>query len=97
MVLRKIQKACHTVDVKSAYLKGAAIVRDIYLAPPSEFHNGCLWKLEKTVYGLCDAAREWYMRVEDELHYLSVKMCPLDTSLFMWMALQLIGHGISPL
>ena len=74
----------HTVDVKSAYLQGDAIDRDIYLKPPSEFDNGKLWKLKKTVYGLVDAARAWYNRVKTELSNLSVEMCTLDNSLFMW-------------
>ena len=75
---------CHTVDVKSAYLQGNDIQRNIFLKPPPEFNNGSLWKLKKTVYGLCDAAREWYMRVKSELKSLSVKMCSLDNSLFVW-------------
>ena len=75
---------CNTVDVKSAYLQGNSIQRKLYLKPPPEFNNGSLWKLNKTVYGLCDAAREWYMRVKDELNSLSVKMCSLDNSLFVW-------------
>ena len=40
--------------------------------------------LKKTVYGLCDAARAWYFRVKNELKSLSVKICPLDNSLFYW-------------
>ena len=75
---------CHTVDVKAAYLQGDAIERKIYLRPPPEFDNGYLWKLKKTVYGLCDAARAWYFKVKDELSSLSVQMCDLDNSLFFW-------------
>ena len=72
------------MDVKSAYLQGDKIQRKIYLRPPKEYDDGHLWLLKKTVYGLCDAARAWYMRVKSELKYLLVKMCPLDNSLFMW-------------
>ena len=75
---------CHTVDVQAAYLQGNTIDRKIYLRPPSEFNSGYLWRLKKTVYGLCDAARAWYLRVKDELSSLSVKMCDLDNSLFLW-------------
>ena len=39
---------------------------------------------QKTVYGLCDAARAWYLRVQKELKGLSVEMCRLDNSLFAW-------------
>ena len=75
---------CNTVDVKSAYLQGDNIQREIYVRPPPEFRNGFLWRLKKTVYGLCDAARAWYMRVKYELKNLGVKMSSLDNSLFFW-------------
>ena len=75
---------CHTIDVKSAYLQGDNIKRDIYLKPPKEYDEGKLWKLKKNVYGLCDAARAWYLRVKKELNDLSVEICNLDNSLFAW-------------
>ena len=75
---------CHTLDVKAAYLQGNEIEREVYLKPPPEFFNGKVWKLKKTVYGLCDAARAWYIRVRDELISLSAVRCSLDSSLFMW-------------
>lgn len=75
---------CHTLDVKAAYLQGNAIDRDVYLKPPPEYFNGTLWKLKKTVYGLCDAARAWYLRVKEELLAMSAQMCSLDQSLFSW-------------
>ena len=75
---------CHTVDVKAAYLQGDEIKRDVYLQPPDEFNRGQIWKLKKTVYGLCDAARAWYIRVKSELISLGVTKSPLDNSLFFW-------------
>ena len=74
----------HSVDVKAAYLQGDKIERELFLKPPPEYYNGNLWKLNKTVYGLCDAARAWYMRVKGELLSLNVQMCSLDPSLFAW-------------
>ena len=75
---------CHTVDVKAAYLQGDKINREVYLKPPDEFNKGQLWKLKKTIYGLCDAARAWYMRVKSELISLGVTISKLDNSLFFW-------------
>ena len=75
---------CHTVDVKSAYLQGDQIKRTIFVRPPKEYDNGMIWKLKKTVYGLCDAARAWYMTIKRELMSMSVEVCPLDNSLFIW-------------
>ena len=79
-----MQWPCRTVDAKSAYLQGNNITRPVYLQPPPEYNDGYVWKLKKTVYGLCDAARAWYMRVKEELLKLDLKMCSLDNSLFCW-------------
>ena len=74
---------CYTEDVKAAYSQGNKIDREVFLKPPRDIYNGTLWKLNKTVYGLCDAARAWYMRVKDVLLQLGVKMSPFDQSLFV--------------
>lgn len=78
------QWSCQTVDVKAAYLQGDDIEREVYLKPPKEFDIGKLWKLKKTVYGLKDAARAWYLKVKDVLTDLGVEKCTLDNSLFFW-------------
>ena len=74
----------HSVDVKAAYLQGDTINRDLYLKPPPEYDNGKLWRLKKTVYGLCDAARAWYNRVKGVLLSMSAVMCTLEPSVFYW-------------
>ena len=75
---------CHSEDVKAAYLQGKKIEREVLLKPPPDIYQGKLWKLNKTVYGLCDAARAWYLRVKEELTKHRMRMCPYDNSLFMW-------------
>ena len=75
---------CNSIDVQTAYLQGKPIEREVFLRPPPEFDNGSLWKLNKTVYGLSDAARQWYLRVKDELLKLGMKISSLDPALFSW-------------
>ena len=75
---------CHTVDIKSAFLQGNEISRDIFLKPPPEYDNGKLWKLHKTVYGLSDAARQWYITVKEQLILLGLSVSQLDPALFSW-------------
>ena len=75
---------CHTMDIKAAYLQGHKMEREVYLRPPSEFDNGSLWRLKKTVYGLCDAARQWYNRVRDQLIVMGATISSLDPALFSW-------------
>ena len=75
---------CHSMDVKAAYLQGDVIERVICLRPPPEYDNGRLWRLKKAVYGLCDAARHWYLRVKDQLLKLGARISLLDPALFFW-------------
>ena len=75
---------CHSIDIKAAFLQGHEIEREIYLRPPKEFYNGYLWKLKKTVYGLNDAARAWYLRVKTELISLGLSISKLDHALFYY-------------
>ena len=84
---------CKSLDVKAAYLQGNRIDRDVFLQPPPEFSNGMLWKLNKTVYGLNDAARAWYFRVRDELDKLGLKRSSLDPALFFYH-INGVFHGI---
>ena len=74
----------HSLDVKAAFLQGDPIERDVFLRPPREFSNGKLWKLKKTVYGLCDAARAWYLRVKGELCKLGMTPSRYDSAIFSW-------------
>ena len=53
---------CCSVDVKATYLQGNKIKRIIFLQPSEKFYTGQVWRLSKTVYGVCDASRAWYDR-----------------------------------
>ena len=73
-----------SIDIKSAYLQGNDIARDIYLQPPKEAHSDKLWKLLKTPYGIADAGRKWYIRVQKEFTALGAKTSRSDRSVFIW-------------
>lgn len=76
-------KLC-TIDIKSAFLQGIPLSRDVFLKPPKEAKSDKLWKLNQAVYGLSDAGRHWYDRVKDELLKLHVNMSKLDKSVFYY-------------
>ena len=73
-----------SVDVKSAFLQGKGIDRDVYLKPPKELGTKKLWKLKTTVYGLCDAPRVWYISVKDVLLKAGAEKSKSDDSIFFW-------------
>ena len=61
------------------------IERDIYIKPPKEIKkDGIIWKLNKVAYGLCDASRQWYFGVKEELCKLGCKQSQMDKAMFRW-------------
>ena len=78
---------CKTTDVKTAFLQGSQIERDVYLKPPIEANSpNHLWKLKKVVYGLNDAARYWFFSVKKELEQLGCVQSKFDPALFFFPA-----------
>lgn len=73
-----------TTDIKSAFLQGKEIRRDIYIKPPKESYTakGTIWKLKHGLYGLKDGARQFYLSVKDELIRLGYKMSEMDPAMF---------------
>ena len=70
------------LDIKSAFLQGQPIKRDGYLQPPKEAGSSGIWKLKKTIYGLSDASRQWYLTVKKSLENRDTKMSLYDEALF---------------
>ena len=72
-----------TTDIKSAFLQGKKIEREVYLIPPKEADTelGKLWKLKHCLYGLNDAARQFYQSVEAMLQ-IGCEQSSLDPALF---------------
>ena len=47
----------NTIDIRAAFLQGKPTERGVFLKPPKEAQTDKIWKLNVTVYGLCDAPR----------------------------------------
>ena len=58
-----------TTDIKSAFLQGKELDREVYLRPPVESHipSNIIWKLKHGLYGLKDGARQFFISVKEEL------------------------------
>ena len=52
-----------TTDLRSAFLQGKELRRDVYIKPPkeSESDEGVEWKLKHGLYGPKDGARQFYI------------------------------------
>ncbi len=73
-----------TTDIKSAFLQGKTLEREVYIIPPkeAEVEEGKIWKLIHCLYGLNDAARQFYSSVVEELTRLKCIQSHLDPAMF---------------
>lgn len=88
-----------TTDIKSAFLQSKLIDRDVYIIPPVEacVSENKVWHLKRCLYGLNDAARQFYDSVVLALLNLGCTKSTLDPSLFFKCASDgtLIGTIVS--
>ena len=74
----------NSMDIRAAFLQGKPIERDVYLKPPKEAHTKKIWKINITVYGLCDAPRAWYLSMMGELIKTGGVRSKYDNAIFYW-------------
>jgi hypothetical protein len=73
----------HQIDVKTAFLNGD-IEEEVYIKPPPTVRRGDeVWKLNKALYGLKQAARQWHMKLREELQSSGYVGSAVDPCLFM--------------
>ena len=83
------QWVLQTTDITSAFLQGNKLSRQVFIKPPKEAQlQDKLWKLKKALYGLKDASRQWYFRVQETLKKLGCQQSNLDSGIFYKL-----GHG----
>ena len=71
--------------MKTAFLQGERLDRNVYPRPSVEANSkGKLWKLNKCVYGLCDASRHWYLKVHNVMIEHGAQVSNLDQAIFYW-------------
>ena len=83
-----------TTDIKSAYLQGQSLSREVYIKPPLGYEEpNKLWKLKKCLYGLNDGARNFYLSVKEYLLSVGCEMSNLEPAMFVYKVSGRI-HGI---
>ena len=72
-------------DIKSAFLQGKVLERQVFIKPPREAEaKGTLWKLNKCLYGLTDASRQWYEEIDEKLENLNFQKSCQDPALYLY-------------
>ena len=73
-------------DIKSAFLQGAQLDREIYVKPPPEANvDGKLWKLLQGAYGVLDGGRLFYLKLSERLMELGLHKVHSDGALFTYV------------
>ena len=84
-----------STDIKSAFLQSDEIDRTVYLKPPSEAScSSKIWRLKKSLYGLNDAARQFFLSLTNELNRLGCKQSDLDPTLHFMIGKNNVLIGI---
>ena len=73
-----------TTDIKTAFIQGKILDRDIYIKPLKERKSpqDIKWKHKHSLYGPKVGARHFYESVKDELLKLGFTQCKLDPAVF---------------
>ena len=72
-----------SADIKSAFLQGKTLEREVYVIPPIEANQpGKLWLLQKAAYGLIDGSRLFYLQLKEKLEELGLKQVSGDPAMF---------------
>ena len=73
-----------SIDIKTDFLQGNKLSRDVYLNPPVEANceTKFVWKLKKCVYGLFDASLKWYHQIKTFVLANGGNVSKIDPSMF---------------
>lgn len=74
-----------SIDIKSAYLQGGTLPRDVYMRPPKGWSQPwhVVWKLLRPAYGLTESGRLWQLVIESWLTSHSIDQIPGLPQLFV--------------
>ena len=74
------------MDVKAAFLHGD-LEEEIYMKQPEGYEDKSrpndVWKLTKSLYGLKQASRTWYLKLDGCLNALGLRRCEADQSVYV--------------
>jgi hypothetical protein len=76
----------HQMDVKTAFLNGD-LNEEVYMRQPEGFHTGndenLVCKLKRSIYGLKQASRQWYLKFDDVVTSLGFEENKVDQCIYL--------------
>ena len=83
------------VNIKTAFLQGKPITRDVYVIPLKEANNSYIWKLKKCIYDLVDASRNWYGSLRSFLLSIGLSTSKSNHSMFYYTENEIVSGFIA--
>jgi transposase InsO family protein len=73
------------IDITKAFLNGDVGDHHVYLAQPEGYNDGSgkVWHLRKAIYGLKQAARQWFIKLTAELCRMHYNRSKADPALYV--------------
>uniref|UniRef100_A0A2N9FK26 CCHC-type domain-containing protein n=1 Tax=Fagus sylvatica TaxID=28930 RepID=A0A2N9FK26_FAGSY len=87
VVAARLDLELHQLDVKTAFLNGD-LKEEIYMDQPNGFQikgqEGKVCRLKKSLYGLKQSSRQWYLKFHQAILDIGYEMSPLDHCVYVW-------------
>uniref|UniRef100_A0A2N9EKJ9 CCHC-type domain-containing protein n=1 Tax=Fagus sylvatica TaxID=28930 RepID=A0A2N9EKJ9_FAGSY len=87
VVAARLDLELHQLDVKTAFLNGD-LKEEIYMDQPDGFQikgqEGKVCRLKKSLYGLKQSSRQWYLKFHQAILDIGYEMSPLDHCVYVW-------------
>ena len=86
-VVAKMDLELHQLDVKTAFLNGE-LKEEIYMMQPDSFqiqgNEDKAYTLKKSLYGLKQSSRQWYLKFHQTILEMGYVVSPLDHCVYIW-------------
>uniref|UniRef100_A0A2N9G0N8 CCHC-type domain-containing protein n=1 Tax=Fagus sylvatica TaxID=28930 RepID=A0A2N9G0N8_FAGSY len=87
VVAARLDLELHQLDVKTAFLNGD-LKEEIYMDQPDglqiKSQEGKVCRLKKSLYGLKQSSRQWYLKFHQVILDIGYEMSPLDHCVYVW-------------
>lgn len=86
-IVAKLDLELYQLDVKTAFLNGK-LQEEIYMMQPEGFqmngHDDKVCKLKRSLYGLKQSSRQWYLKFHQAILEIGYDVSPLDHCVYIW-------------
>jgi hypothetical protein len=98
VVAARLDLELHQLDVKTVFLNGD-LKEEIYMDQSDEFQIKCqegkICRLKKSLYGLKQSSRQWYLKFHQAILVIGYEMSLLDHCVYVWREKKEIGIAVT--